>query len=66
MPKLREGLAECGNCRRVVLRRGYDHLRSDGENHTPLIFTRTLVRGQFVPSCSPACAGALRMQRGAA
>lgn len=61
-----KGIIKCSNCQCEIIRRGYDYLRTeDGQNHTPLIFTRTLVRGEFLPSCSLACAAVLRAQRDA-
>lgn len=61
------GVIECGHCRKPVARleavkrlryRG-DALEAQGGS-VPIIFTRTLVRGVMLPSCSQECAGVLR------
>lgn len=58
------GLTTCGHCGRTVVRlKGVKRLRAHGElgdEKTPILFSRTLVHGLMVPSCSIECAGVLR------
>ena len=57
------GLVYCGVCGRKIRRLGERMGESEHSEH-PLIHTRTLVNGLFVPSCSVECAGVMRAQIG--
>ncbi len=58
------GVVKCGACGRDVRRLG-EHKRSDN-TEVPLIASRTLVEGVFLPSCSEVCLGTLRARIGTA
>jgi len=51
---------ECGCCK-TMLRRKLDEREQTAA--LPPVWTRTLVRGEFLPSCGPECAKALREGR---
>lgn len=53
---------KCGACGMACRRPKFG--REVGTDDTPLVFTRTLVAGQFLPSCSEVCAGVLRAKIG--
>lgn len=64
--ELPPGIVICGACKRPI-RRSNKHWRiPQGMEDLPLIVTRTLVDGEFLPSCSDVCAGMLRARIGSA
>jgi len=52
---------ECGCCGRAIRRAFYPDGRKHDDNQ---VHSRTLVRGEFLPSCSPRCWQALRADAG--
>lgn len=57
---IRLAIVECGCCGRKLRRPRH----AVGNNDLPYVLSRTLVKGEFLPSCSEPCLARLRMQIG--